>query len=267
MIWKLFNFFSEKYPVHQAHKAFVVLGFQRSGTSLVGQILSKLGVHFGEGDDMKKIDFRNPKGFFENEKIFNILRQMLSQAKIKDEFGVVSSLEAKGAIGRVRRAVSRIKLQKELSLLSKHDSWAVKSFPVLFYYLKPYLPKTTKIIAIYRHPFVVATSFMKAWAGGRYSFYQVVELWSKANRDMLHHIQDTESLLICYEDLFIAEKSENILLKIKDFVGSNISIGELQQVLDPGLNRSSKKVTTSSENYILSDEVKKTLDTLERLKI
>lgn len=267
MIWKLFNFFSEKYPVHQAHKAFVVLGFQRSGTSLVGQILSKLGVHFGEGDDMKKIDFRNPKGFFENERVFRVLRSMLKQAGVKDEFGVSNSFEAKGFFARVGRAFARISLQRELSILSRNTPWGLKSFPILFYYLKPYLPKKTKIIGIYRHPLSVAESFMKAWAGGRYSFEQVIDLWSKANKDMLYHLSGNDSILICYEDLFISEKNEKILQTLKDFVGSDASLDELKKVLDPALNRSSKKAEELARNYVLCEEAKETYEKLNNIKV
>ncbi len=188
MIWKIFNFVSQKHPINQEHNVFVVLGFQRSGTSLLGQILHTLGVNFGEEIDMKKVDFRNPKGFYENEKIFKVLRSMLNQAGVRDEFGEKSSLDAKGFLKRLGRAFSRVRLQKELSILSKSSSWGLKSFPILFYYLKPYLPKSTKLVGVYRHPLAVAESFMKAWEGGRYSFEQVIELWSKANRDMLYHL-------------------------------------------------------------------------------
>jgi hypothetical protein len=193
---------------------------------------------------------------------------MLKQAGVKDEFGVSTSLEAKGFFARVGRAFARISLQKELSLLSNIGTpWAVKSFPILFYYLKSYVPKSTKIIAIYRHPLAVAESFMKAWEGGRYSFDQVIELWSRANKDMLYHLSGRESVLVCYEDLFIPEKNEKMLQTLKDFVGSNASLDELKKVLDPALNRSSKKADELAKNYVLSGEAQETYRILNKLKI
>ncbi len=264
MIWKIFNFLSKRYPIRPDNQAFVILGLQRSGTSMIGQILEGGGVYLGESSSMKKIDFRNPKGFAENEEVFDALRSMLRQAGYKNDFKVDGGLEAKGITAKISRMFSRLRLQRALSRLSCKKTWGLKSFPVFFYYLKPYLPKKTKVIGIYRNPWSVAESFMKAWEGGRYTFDQVIDIWTAANRDLLFHLSSFDSILISYDDLLDNEKSVIVFNKLAEFTG--LKSDDMKKAIDPSLNRSSKPAEKMKGSLSLPNDVKGVLESLESIK-
>ena len=55
---------------------FIIVGMHRSGTSLMGNILSDSGVHMGDRQLAPASD--NPKGFFEDRDFYDINRRILS---------------------------------------------------------------------------------------------------------------------------------------------------------------------------------------------
>ncbi len=247
----------------------VILGFARSGTSLLGGLLDSAGFYFGEDSDMKKSDIRNPQGFFENDFIFDLSRQFLKESGFENELpDPTKNLKAKRGINRIKRFFTRIKIQKTLfSLISKSNLVAFKNFPIFFYFWKPYLPKH-KIIAIYRDPFSVVESFMKAWPAGRFTAEQVLNYWTLANKDVLYHLASGKdnSILIKYEDLFGSDRQDEILNKIISFLGVG-SFDKMKSVLNPELNRSSKNSNKLKDIYPLSETTKAVLLALDKIKI
>jgi hypothetical protein len=57
--------------------AIAVLGMHRSGTSLTAQILTALGVWFGDVREMLPPDPTNPDGFFERFEIWRVNEALL----------------------------------------------------------------------------------------------------------------------------------------------------------------------------------------------
>ncbi len=51
-------------------KIFIVLGMHRSATSLTAGLLFSYGMYAGNEKDLLEANKSNPKGFFENKKIF-----------------------------------------------------------------------------------------------------------------------------------------------------------------------------------------------------
>jgi hypothetical protein len=247
--------------------AFVVLGFQRSGTSLICDMLNRAGVSFGAPNDLMAPDSRNPNGFFEHKKIFSLSRKFLRQSNVFLDFNYSkdSQLKAFGVCNRVSRFFTRISLMKNLSKVSKKgESFGIKSFPVFWYFLKPYIGERV-VFAIYRDPFSVMASFDSAWFG-RFYASQILNFWTIAHQDMIFHLSgEKKAILISYEDLLDTEKRKNIVQKISEISGLDSS--KLESVFDDKLNRSGGRASRLKETYPLPEETEKVLASLEKMKI
>ena len=53
----------------------LIVGMHRSGTSAMAQVLSKLGVFFGDPQDLHGADYANADGYFEHKRIQKIIRK------------------------------------------------------------------------------------------------------------------------------------------------------------------------------------------------
>lgn len=269
-LWRIWGRVERKYStLIRDSRAVVVIGFQRSGTSLVSQLVNRAGVYFGEKENMKRVDPRNPQGFFEYEPLFRISRAMLRQAGYKTEIDIYThrDLRAKGLVGRLRRAVSRRNLLKIFASFSRGNRlWGFKSFPLSFYLFKHYLGDY-KLVGIYREPHAAAQSIMKAWGAGRFTYPQALRFWTEANKNMLYHLADApDSILVKYEDLIDEGRRGEILEKLVDFIRVE-SKDDLNSVITHKLNRSTQKAVVIEEIYPLSLETQEVLERLERTKI
>lgn len=246
--------------------AIVIIGFERSGTSLLGQLLAKSGVYFGETDSMKKSDFRNPKGFYEHNDIFNLSRKFLKESGFRDDMPDSSkNFRAEGFLNKIKRINTRSGMLRTLKSISNGRSvWGFKNFPSFFYFWKGYLSRY-KLVGIYRNPSSVGVSCTRAWPAGMYTFDQIINFWTKANKDLLYHMLFTNSILICYEDLLDPNKSDRILAKLVDFLGMG-SVSDIKGIVTSELNRSSGLTEAIDATYPYSIETKNTLAALESLK-
>src|SRR5689334_19672313 len=65
----------------QSSTTVVILGMHRSGTSLLANIVSELGVYLGEAAELHQPRYDNVLGFFENANIMALNERILSQFK------------------------------------------------------------------------------------------------------------------------------------------------------------------------------------------
>lgn len=239
---------------------FVVCGFPRSGTSLVGQLLAQAGVYFGEAKDLMAEDARNPRGYFEHKKILNISRKFLREAGITDELIVNTSLRSKG-VGRVSRLFTRRAMLGVMDALIRgagsHPA-AMKLFPLQVHIWRSYLPKA-KFILIYRHPRAVASSFLSAWPGGFYTDAQLMELWARHNQDALSLLSRfPDSVVVKYEDLLDPTLRPGLVSALGERIGLSLS----DAVIEGGLNRSGIATDT-----FVSADAQKVLDALDAARL
>ena len=155
---------------------------------------------------------------------------------------------------------------KNLSKVSKKgESFGIKSFPVFWYFLKPYIGERV-VFAIYRDPFSVMASLDAAWPTGRFYASQILNFWTIAHQDMIFHLSgEKNAILISYEDLLDTEKRKNIVQKMSEMSGLDSS--KLESVFDDKLNRSGGRASRLKEVYPLPEETKKVLLSLEQMKI
>lgn len=237
----------------------VVLGFPRSGTSMVGQLAHAAGYSFGDSAESLQADARNPKGYYEYGPLFRLSRTFLHEAGVTGDLDPVpAGFRAKGPLKRLQRAYTRRAMMKTLDELAKKSPFGVKLFPRFYYFWKQYLPASTKIVAIYREPEAVVRSFMAAWPGGRYTNEQALMLWAEHNRDMLFQLKDVPgAFLLKYEDLLDAKRGPGVLSALANYLGTTPE--RFNGVIEQSLNRSQG----TEARLPLPESVKETYTALE----
>lgn len=163
----------------------VVTGMHRSGTSLVSQLLSELGVDFGDSKAFYCADQWNEKGYFETRQIVDANSRLITGVARTD-----GSLAA--ALSQIRylampnqdvinRRSSRMKhLLKDA--VHGYGNKAVKD-PRFCLTLKHWqeVVELDKLVVCLRHPFAVAQSLKRRqhiplWLGYRFWNYHLTEL-------------------------------------------------------------------------------------------
>ncbi len=244
----------------------VVMGFQRSGTSLLTNLVRSCGVSLGEDDKFRPPLDSNPDGFFEHKQIFRLSWKYLRQAGIQDGATRDICFTPTSLRRKILRLATIRKMHVALNHLSSRDSkWGMKLFPLFYYFWKDYLPQH-KIVAIYRDPFVSAHSYLEIFWPVRFTYEDALKQWLQAQKDMLYHISQTESLLIRYEDLIDESKNDQIVQSLVDFIGAG-DVRSTKALINPSLNRSVKKVSAMSNFYPMNDDIHQMVRTLDDLKV
>lgn len=244
-------------------EVFIIMGFQRSGTSLLANIAKTCGVFFGNQKELKGPLITNPKGFFEHKLVSLLSWKYLSQAGYTGNIDYNVNLHTKNFWQAVRRLFTVRHMHRVLYKLSAQSKkWGLKNFPLFYYIWKDYLPKH-KIIAIYRDPYVATHSFLNIFWPAKFTYEYGLSLWVQAQKDLIYHTSQTESILVRYEDLIDNKTNTEVIEKIIAFIGSG-NVQDVKAVIDASLNR--KKNETSQLNYPACKEVDRILETLNTLK-
>ena len=244
----------------------VVMGFQRSGTSLLSNLVSSCGVSFGKDDEFRPPLISNPNGFFEHKQIFRLSWKYLGQAGFQDGMTQNICFTPTSLRKRISRLMTTRKMHVALNRLSsRDDKWGMKLFPLFYYLWKEYLPEH-KIVAIYRDPYAATHSYLEIFWPVRFTYEDGLKQWLQAQKDMLYHMSQTESLLIRYEDLIDESVNDQILQSLVDFAGGG-SVSRAKALIDPSLNRSKMKVSKMPQSYPMSDEINSVVRVLDDLKV
>lgn len=247
--------------VNDPRRVFVVSGFPRSGTSLLGQMLSSAGVSFGLERDLMPEDWRNPRGYFEHKNILKLSRKYLKEAGIKDDLLVSTSLRSKG-LGRMTRLFTRRAMMRALQNLNLSSCGHVglKLFPLFLHAWLPYLPKSAMLIAVYRHPSAVTASFFSAWPGGFYTGSQIMGLWTEHNRNLLALLpRFKEYVLIRYEDLLDPSSQSEVCALLEKRTGLQFDVS----IFEKNLNHSGVEL----ETQFLPVETEQILATMDTIRL
>ena len=136
----------------------LVLGMHRSGTSATNGMLSILDVYLGS--DLMKADRDNEKGYFENNVLYRINENLLSQihSSWDDVFYDENKLEMIGKLDELKDKIrSEFKYSNTFAI---KDPRLVFLFPIYKSVLEE-LDIDIKIILPYRNPLEVANSLRK----------------------------------------------------------------------------------------------------------
>jgi hypothetical protein len=177
--------------------ALLILGSGRSGTSVLTRSLNFLGVCLGDdkllGPDQKV----NPKGYFENERIINIHKEIGSLLRYRpSEPGYENSLK----ILPLREKLTDY-VRKEFS---GKPVWGWKDprtndYLALWKAILKDVCAEPKYVIIIRNPIDVVASNIKAW--GRDETWALRQ-WQIRTLLSLHDTDDGERIIVSYEELF-----------------------------------------------------------------
>lgn len=232
----------------------LILGFGRSGTSLLGGLLNHSG--YFSGNHLHPARSSNPKGFFEDVIINRINEQILENydySKQNAEFPAYSKIYSPYSLRQGHRWLTYIKagttitcenaetIQKLTTALNCHKVFAYKD-PRFSYTLPvrlPYLPENTRFLCIFRNPVSVAKSVIRECETVEYlkDFYidqsLVFKIWYQSYRNLLLLIDKyclgQKILFISYEGLVAG----NFLEKISAHLEAEIQA----EFIEPALHR------------------------------
>ena len=251
-----------KYKINNASECYVVLGFPRSGTSLLSKLLAEgCGIYFGENDNLREANHNNPKGFYENKE-FALINKNLKRQSISEK-----KPGSSGYLNGLRRFLTCIKMKGVVNRMSKHPKWGIKAapFPNLFFYFWGRYIQKIRVVAIFREPLAVAHSNIKI-KNNRDRYEDVLTEWVAVNKEIIYYVMSNDGILIEYNDLLDSQKLHSILAKVGKFTGSEPNVKCAEEIVTQKLNRSSRKVKDLKENYPLDQEVCNVLEALRKIK-
>lgn len=196
----------------------------RSGTSMITDVVRKLGAYLGESNDLMSGNSRNLFGYFELEILANLNDRILksfngtwkkpvevSRSKVNVEY----VNEAREIIRKLRKRSEIIGL-KDPRLSLTIDLWSS-------------LPESVgnKFIFIYRHPFSTADSISKAQ---KISYEQGLSLWKEYNEAILKFLKGKKYLILNYED--VVKDPEAEVSRIIQYLDISPSDYQIQSALD-----------------------------------
>jgi hypothetical protein len=243
----------------------VILGFPRSGTSIVSTLVHAAGFSFGDPRLFKKADWRNPNGFYEY-RAMNVIDESLMAQSGNDSplaFSQGGRIRARTLWGRVRRFFTRIRMVRVLSSIkgSSHR-WAFKQFPASFYFWAEYVPQA-KIIAVYRDPIESAYSLSKSF--GRYSFTQYIDLWTSAHEELLYLLTNRKSIVLSLTALGDSHERDQTLRALATFVGSDVATLEKALLGGERFEKTREAVERLRDTYPLPERTQAVLRSLSAL--
>lgn len=263
--WRFWALLVRRMRPDEKKPCFVVLGFPRSGTSLVSRLLAGAGISFGDQGRWKRSDWRNPKGFYEYADAIRLDEKLARQSGFTSPYlmGENATLRVQGTVNRIRRLFARMTMMRILRDISASgNAWAIKQFPATFYFWEPYLAHT-KIIAVYRDPLENAYSVHKSFR--RATFRQALRQWTESNKELLYHVTTKQSMLVKLEDLTDPTTRATILPKLVEFLGQG-SVAELSKMIEPFTAESKAHIERLCE-YPLGQDTQDVYAALERLKV
>lgn len=256
------------FPIpNQDEEVFVVLGFPRSGTSLIAKLLAASGISFGDVSQFRPADWRNPEGFFEYASMNRIDMALMRQGDniSQHSFSSDGRIRAKRFLARIQRIFTRLMMLRVLNNIRSHSTrWAFKEFPAPFYFWAPYVSKA-KIVAVYRDP--IETSYSESKSFGRMSFVQYLDEWTRAHEELLYHLGTRKSVLISLSDLSAPESCSRVVTALATFIGGDVK--HLEKGISGGdrFNKTKDAVQRLVQMYPLPLRTKEVLAALERIKI
>jgi len=230
----------------------MILGSGRSGTSMAAGLLNNK--KYFMGNDLIPPSPANPKGFFESSFInININEAILSKCKPKVARGHwwLTALDTSTIITStptIRSHIRRLVSKQPFCFKDPRFCYTVQLW-------RPFLPKNTKFVCIFRDPLATSTSMEKERQSAKYlrnlkfGKPDAFEVWYWMYRWILDiHSKKGDWIFISYENLLYGSGC-NIL---SEFLDTSINTSFRDRKLD----RSSKRIEVAELNDRISNTYK-----------
>ena len=216
--------------------AIIVLGMHRSGTSCVGNLLTKLGIHFGDETISIGANRENPKGFFERRDVRDVCDTALQGAGC--DWWAVNDFSPDRVPYKVRAEVDA-KFEAVINAMSGHEPWFIKEPRLCLVW--PLLASRIAqpvFVHVWRHPLEVAQS-LAARNGFPIDFGTA--LWEAYVLAAHASSRGQPSIIISYNKLIQESESEvsHLIAQLRAF-GVNVadpSAAAVRDAVDPKLHR------------------------------
>ena len=250
----------------------VVLGVERSGTSVVAEMLHKWGAYAGPSEKLHKADVHAPRGYWEYLPLWDLLAEL-------GDFDAGTSWWDRDFQQRIeKKAADPIYRKKATELMVEMhngESWFWKD-PALSHFLpfwKQIWGNAIYIITV-RNPLDIAVSWQKFIMPSnlkvRISFVAMNLLrWQHMMRLILQHTEDAQHrIFLGYEDIIRNPRPQ--AERLADFLNSKFgkrvsSIQDMVNVVEPRLWRNDSGVPF--EQVVEATPEQKALYTFVRQKI
>jgi len=239
--------------------AYFILGMHRSGTSAVSGVLNVLGLGFGS--DLMKADDNNPKGYYENNKIYVLNETILKESNSSwDDYNFnIEDIPKEKKEGYIQKAMTII--SEEFHYV---DKFAIKDPRICM--LFPFWEEACenlgidiKVILPYRNPAEVALSLKKR---NNFSFEKSIILWSKHTLDAEYQSRKHDRIFTFFDDLI--KNREETLKRLYEFLDVELDTAmkdEIGYFLDKNI-----KHNNIALNNFTKDSPQFLIDTVEILK-
>jgi len=170
----------------------LITGMHRSGTSFLARALNLHGVNLGELDSLLSHEWKafedNPRGHWENKKIYELAEKTLKHSK-GSWHKVPKKIVVTKKIGReLKKCINEIQKGSILSAGFKDPRLLI-----CFKQWKKYLPKNFVVIGIIRNPLKVAESIKKR---DGFSYEKSLKLWKIYNQNLLEILGEYGGFLL-----------------------------------------------------------------------
>ena len=234
----------------------IILGMDRSGTSLVASLISQWGAYGGDTEQLQLGDIHNPKGFYENDSLVVFLEELFREIKIgfwSPDFDQRLLEQAQNPQMREKAA----QLVKKMNQQSPIWFWKEPYMSVMLDFWNDFLDDPIYIIPL-RNPYDSALSWQKFTLPeelqGAFSLIAVNLLrWQHMLRSVMigtNHARHRR-LFVPYEALLQSPREQ--CQRLSDFLDQQLEITDppagrvehMAQQIDPELHRNKTPVPFS----------------------
>ena len=204
----------------------IVLGFHRSGTSLIGSILDKLGFFYADENYQLKPQPDNPQGFYENKQILNINEKILRlyNSDWHKPLGIYKSQKL------INSSEINFEIKKTIEYLNRHKIWFIKDprMCLTFAHWKKYIQDPI-IINVERNEVEICQSLSTR---NNFEFFKSLSLIHIYKSSTLQILKSQKKIIqINYNDLILNPLKEltKFLNSFKD-VGLKVDLDKDKQI-------------------------------------
>jgi hypothetical protein len=238
---------AEDLPVLEARpsRPVVILGMHRSGTSVVTELLTTLGMYVGTPGELTPSDMFNPTGYWEHREA------------VKIDTEIMEALFASWTDNIAGADVSRLSDEQYAAFLARaegvvqslagHGSFLLKDprMSLLFPLWRRVLESPICVIA-WREPLAVARSL---WTRDRQPLLVSLALWEHYNRTLLRDSSGLARLLVSYDELLAdperVARELHASLTALGVPGLHLpNVARIRQTVNADFNRSGPRART-----------------------